>query len=126
MELVDLYPTLADLAGLPVGDHLEGVSLRPLLEDPKADWKHVAISTLGQNNHAVRDERWKYIRYNELDDMDELYDLVGDPYELKNVIDDPADHMPCLDQIRERLRRVGIEHVTFQLEPRRLYQIPVE
>ena len=42
------------------------------------------------------------------------------------VIDDPADHMPCLDQIRERLRKVGIEHVTFQLEPRRLYQIPVE
>lgn len=40
------------------------------------------------------------------------------------VIDDPADQLRCLDQIRDRLGRMGIEHVTFQLEPRRLYQIP--
>jgi len=54
-----------------------------LLEDPKADWEHVAISTLGQNNHAVRDERWRYIRY--ADGSEELYDHHIDPNEWNNL-----------------------------------------
>ena len=55
------------------------VSLLPLLKNPKADWEHVAISTLGQNNHAVRDQRWRYIRY--ADGSEELYDHQTDPNE---------------------------------------------
>ncbi len=62
---------------------LEGISLQPLLEDPKADWNHAAISTLGQGNHAVRDERWRYIRY--ADGSEELYDHQNDPSEWHNL-----------------------------------------
>jgi arylsulfatase A-like enzyme len=61
VELLSIYPPLIDICGLPVNSRLEGVSLQPLLEDPDTDWEHVAISTLGQINHAVRDERWRYI-----------------------------------------------------------------
>ena len=83
VELLSLYPTLIDLCELPGNPKLEGVSLKPLLQDPKADWKHVAISTLGQNNHAVRDERWRYIRY--ADGSEELYDHQNDPNEWNNL-----------------------------------------
>jgi arylsulfatase A-like enzyme len=83
VELLSIYPTLIDLCGLPANPKLEGVSLRPLLENPNADWEHVAISTLGQNNHAVRDLRWRYIRY--YDGSEELYDHKSDPNEWNNL-----------------------------------------
>jgi arylsulfatase A-like enzyme len=63
VTLMDLYPTLADLCGLPVDPEWEGHNLRPLLEDPTAPWPHAALTTHGRNNHAVRTERWRYIRY---------------------------------------------------------------
>ena len=87
VELLSIYPTLIDLCGLTGNSMLEGVSLRPLLEDPKADWEHVAISTLGQNNHAVRDDRWRYIRY--ADGSEELYDHQTDPNEWNNIAAKP-------------------------------------
>jgi arylsulfatase A-like enzyme len=87
VELLSIYPTLIDLCGLPANPKLEGVSLQPLLENPNADWKHVAISTLGQNNHAVRDERWRYIRY--ADGSEELYDHQTDPNEWNNLASPP-------------------------------------
>jgi hypothetical protein len=66
-----------------VNPKLEGVSLEPLLEDPNSEWEHVALSTLGQNNHAVRDDRWRYIRY--ADSSEELYDHQTDPNEWNNL-----------------------------------------
>ena len=83
VELLSLYPTLIDLCERPENPKLEGVSLRPLLQDPHADWKHVAVSTLGQNNHAVRDARWRYIQY--ADGSEELYDHQNDPNEWNNL-----------------------------------------
>lgn len=83
VELLSIYPTLTDLCGLSENPRLEGVSLQPLLKDPNAEWEHVAISTLGQNNHAVRDERWRYIRY--ADGSEELYDHQTDPNEWNNL-----------------------------------------
>ena len=80
---MSIYPTLTDLCGLSENPRLEGVSLQPLLKDPNAEWEHVAISTLGQNNHAVRDERWRYIRY--ADGSEELYDHQTDPNEWNNL-----------------------------------------
>ena len=59
VELLSIYPTLIDLCGLSENPKLEGVSLKPLLKNPDMKWNHVAISTLGQNNHAIRDQRWK-------------------------------------------------------------------
>jgi arylsulfatase A-like enzyme len=87
VELLSIYPTLIDLCGLPANPKLEGVSLQPLLENADADWEHVAISTLGQNNHAVRDERWRYIRY--ADGSEELYDHQTDPNEWNNIAAKP-------------------------------------
>ena len=54
---------------------------------------------------AVRNERWKYIHYFELEGMDELYDLKADPYEMKNVINQP-DAAAALDQMKRELERL--------------------
>ena len=86
VSFMDIYPTLADLCGLPIGDHLEGVSLRPLLENPSAKWDRAALTTHGRHNHAVRSERWRYIRY--ADGSEELYDHASDPLEWKNLAGD--------------------------------------
>lgn len=86
VDFVNVYPTLCDLCDLPRGEHLEGWSMRPLLADPKASWDHVALTTHGRNNHAVRDARWRYIRY--ADGGEELYDHESDPNEWTNLADD--------------------------------------
>lgn len=87
VSLLDIYPTLADVCGLPVGDHLEGKSLKPLLENPQAEWDRPVVTTHGRNNHAVRSERWRYIRY--ADGGEELYDHQSDPMEWTNLAGDP-------------------------------------
>lgn len=84
VNLIDLYPTLIDLCGLPgVKQKMDGVSLRKLLADPGAAWERPAVTTYLQGNHAVRNERWRYIKY--ADGGEELYDDVSDPNEWKNV-----------------------------------------
>ena len=83
VSLMDIYPTLAELAGLTVPAHVEGRSLVPLLRDPAADWEWPAVSTYGYRNHAVRSERWRYIRY--ADGNEELYDHASDPNEWHNL-----------------------------------------
>jgi len=87
VSLLDLFPTLAELAGIEAPSHLEGTSLVPLLRDPDAEWNRPAISTHQFGNHAVRSERFRYIRY--YDGSEELYDHDADPNEWHNVADDP-------------------------------------
>ena len=83
VSLLDLYPTLVDLAGLPLpAQRMEGNNLLPLLKNPEAKWDHVAISTWGYMNHAVQDERYRYIRYRKGEE--ELYDHEKDPNEWTN------------------------------------------
>jgi arylsulfatase A-like enzyme len=86
VDLMSVYPTLCDLCGLPTPKHVEGVSIASLLRDPKAAWDQPATTTFHQNNHAVRTERWRYIRY--ADGGEELYDHDADPYEWTNVAKD--------------------------------------
>ena len=86
-ELLDLYPTLVEMAGLPTKEELEGHSLAPLLKNDKAERKWPAITTHNQNNHAVRTERWRYIRY--ADGSEELYDCRDDPNEWTNLAKEP-------------------------------------
>jgi arylsulfatase A-like enzyme len=87
-ELLDLYPTLVELCGLPARDGLDGHSLVPQLRDPEAPRPWPAVTTHGPNNHSVRDERWRYIRY--ADGSEELYDTVADPNEWTNLAGDPS------------------------------------
>ena len=87
VDFLTIYPTLCDLAGLPIPDHVEGKSLRPLLANPDSKWDGVAITTHGYMNHAVRTGRWRYIRY--ADGSEELYDHANDPYEYKNLAAEP-------------------------------------
>ena len=83
VDFMCIYPTLCELAGLPVPRHVEGTSIVPLLRDPKAAWDKPAITTHGFKNHAVRTEQWRYIRY--ADGGEELYDERKDPYEWTNL-----------------------------------------
>ncbi len=83
VELIDLYPTLIELCNLPGRKGLEGVSLTPLLNNPQAKWDRPAITTFGPNNHAIRSQNWRYIRY--ADGSEELYDHRTDPDEFENL-----------------------------------------
>lgn len=87
VDFMDIYPTLADLCGLPVPSEQEGHSLVSLLKDPQSEWKHFGITTYGRNNHAVRSERFRYIRYH--DGTEELYDHDKDPLEWTNLAGNP-------------------------------------
>lgn len=83
VELLSIYPTLLELAGAELPPHNEGRSLVSLLKNPAAKWDQAAISTMGFQNHAVRSEKWRYIRYS--DGSDELYDHDKDPRESQNL-----------------------------------------
>ena len=87
-ELLDMFPTLLDVAGLAKVDGLEGASLRPQLTDAATPTSRPAITTHNQGNHSVRDDRWRYIRY--ADGSEELYDVQNDPNEWTNLAPDPA------------------------------------
>jgi arylsulfatase A-like enzyme len=86
VSLLDIYPTLVELCGLPRNERNEGESLLPLLRDAGAKRHPVAI-TFEKGNHAVVDERWRYIHYR--DGSEELYDRAVDPNELHNLASDP-------------------------------------
>lgn len=83
VELLDLYPTLAEVCRLDAPKHLEGHSLVPLLKKADAERPWPAITSHNQGNHAIRTERHRYIRY--ADGSEELYDLRDDPNEWTNL-----------------------------------------
>ena len=87
VSLIDLYPTLTDLAGLNGPDHLDGQSLQPLLENPQRPWSRPARVEFGRGNAAVRSQRYRLIQYH--DGSRELYDHATDPQEWVNRRDDP-------------------------------------
>ncbi|MCO6459015.1 MAG: sulfatase [Pirellulaceae bacterium] len=86
-ELLDIYPTLVELCGLPAKPGLEGHSLVPQLQDAQAPRTWPAITTHNHDNHGVRSEHWRYIRY--ADGSEELYDMRADPNEWVNLAADP-------------------------------------
>lgn len=100
VEFVDIYPTLCELAGLPLPGHLEGLSFRPLLEDPDRPWKTAVFSQYprpqkgGLMGYSMRTDRYRFTRWVGRDDparVDavELYDHQADPQENENLAGKP-------------------------------------
>lgn len=83
VQLVDIYPTLVDLCGLPSSDILEGNSLSSLIENPDKAWSQAALSFYGKGNIAIRNERFRLMQYE--DGSLELYDMKKDPNEWNNL-----------------------------------------
>ncbi len=88
VELLDIYPTLAQLCDLPLPELLEGHSLVPQLADAAATRAWPAITTHNHDNHSVRSLEWRYIRY--ADGSEEVYNLIDDPHEWTNMVGDDA------------------------------------
>lgn len=92
VELIDLYPTLADLCGLPAPQGVQGKSVRPLLENPNARWDKPAYTFQtragGVNGASVRTERHRYTEWSS--GLTELYDYNADPGESRNLTGNPS------------------------------------
>jgi arylsulfatase A-like enzyme len=104
VELVDMYPTLAQLCGLPLPAQLEGTSFAPLLDNPDRPWKPAAFSQYLRPpspgkppymGRSIRTDRWRYTEWIDTKKNDsagvELYDEEADPAENKDVATDPAN-----------------------------------
>lgn len=90
-ELVDLYPTLAAMAGLSEQDHLQGKNLEPVFDNPQLEVRDYAFSvTQGGNTFLIRTDRWAYIQYNEDGSAGaELFDMHQDPKQYTNLAQNP-------------------------------------
>lgn len=86
VQLLDIYPTLVDMSNLPPSESLEGHSLTGLIENPNQKWKYPSLSFYGEGNLAIRDERYRLIKYE--DGSLELYDMKNDPNEWFNLAKD--------------------------------------
>ena len=106
-ELVDLYPTLADLCALKPPADLEGSSLKPFLNDVTATGKAGAYTQVNRGQkmgRSVRTERWRYTEWDDGKDGAELYDHDADPRELKNLVED-AKQADTVKQLKELLHK---------------------
>jgi arylsulfatase A-like enzyme len=102
VSLLDLYPTLCDLAGLEKPEHLDGQSLLPLLKRPQGKRQRPVLTLMGgpeTAGYAARDRRFRYIRYS--DGSEELYDHESDPHEWRNVAD-----LAEMKAVKRRLAKV--------------------
>ena len=107
VELLDLYPTLADLCGLKPPSTLEGQSLKPLLLDPDDEkWKKPAVTQVWHSKKAwgysLRDERWRYTEWLEGRAGRELYDHANDPEEVNNLASSDV-HQEIVARLSTRL-----------------------
>lgn len=100
-ELVDLYPTLAGLAGLKPTVPLDGVSLAPMLREPAATVKDAAF-TQARNGYSIRTDRWRYIEWEDGQQGSQLYDMSTDPGETTNLASE-ARHAQTVKELRARL-----------------------
>ena len=105
---IDIAPTIYELAGLPIPSNVDGRSLLPLLKGQSAWRDDILLEGWVEGPaqvtfQAARTERYVYIENQ--GDLSELYDLQQDPYELSNLINDPA-HAPIITDMQARLKRL--------------------
>ena len=106
VEFVDIYPSLSELAGLPLPKHLEGTSFKPLLDNLQRPWKQAAFSQYHRNvaetrsealmGYTMRTDRYRFTVWVARDNHDkvdaiELYDHQTDPQENRNIAKLPAN-----------------------------------
>jgi len=114
VELVDVYPTLAELCGITPPTNLEGVSLRPLLDDPGKSVKDAAFTQVRGGaqrgpyaGSSIRTDRWRYTEWTAGDGAEplaELYDHESDPNEWTNLANHPK-HAETVKKLRAQLRQ---------------------
>jgi N-acetylglucosamine-6-sulfatase len=111
---IDIAPTFLELAGVSVPSSMQGRSLVPLLQGKQTEWRNSFLieyysdkvfPRITQMGYKAVRQRWKYIHYLELKGMDELYDLQTDPYEMKNLINDPGAKK-ALEEMKQELERL--------------------
>ncbi len=109
VELIDIYPTLAELTGLTPPSNLQGYSLLPLLKNPEASWNHPAFTQVQRGNtpgHSVRTEVWRYTEWGFGKMGEELYNEEADPQELHNL----AGNLKYADVVRQMKALLHIDH----------------
>lgn len=116
VELLDLYPTLAELSGLPAPAGLEGRSLAPLLQQPNRQWLHAAYTMVyhevgGEKieGKSVRNERWRYTEWDAGRKGTELYDHDRDPNEFNNLAADQR-HAKTLKEMKQLLQKTAFQN----------------
>ncbi|MDG1356012.1 MAG: sulfatase [Opitutales bacterium] len=105
-ELVDFYPTCTDLLGLPAPKKIVGNSLVPILQNPENKVRKTALSLHNEKHiknkgYAIRSNSWTYMNYGDQGEI--LYDMVKDPHQYTNLIDNP-DYLETVRKARKRLR----------------------
>ncbi|MDO6760973.1 sulfatase [Tamlana sp. 2_MG-2023] len=103
VSLIDVYPTLIDLAGLPLKEDLDGQSIAKLVSNPNTEWNELAFTSRGNGNHTLRNENFRYIVYS--DDFEELYDHRIDPMEWHNLAND-VSQKEVLKMFRKELKKI--------------------
>jgi len=108
VESLDVYPTLADLCGLPAPANLQGTSLRPLLDNPDGAWTRPAytqVTRAKRTGYSARTGRWRYTEWEGGAQGRELYDYESDPGELTNLAGD-SRHESVMAELRERIKGI--------------------
>lgn len=107
VEMIDIYPTLAELCGLQAPGYLDGASLAPLLVAPQAEWNKPAITQVRRNvadGYALRTERYRYIEWSGGDAGRQLYDHQQDPEEYRNLAELP-EHAATVGELSALLKK---------------------
>lgn len=107
VSLLDIFPTICDIAGVPTPDDIEGDSLAGLINGNTTGWRNEAVSELWNWYHGgmgclmIRKNNLKYVRYNHPDYPEQLFDMKQDSAETRNLINNTA-YKKCLDALRKR------------------------
>jgi len=108
VELLDLYPTLAELCGLSKPERQSGESFASLLKDPNAKWDRPAysVTVYGKSfGRSIRTPKWHYVEWDDGRSGNMLYAIEDDPHELKNLSNDPK-YAKTVDELKKMLSRM--------------------